>query len=236
MYKFYFILFILSLTFASCRNEEGEGGSSTVQGYVYKIIHSDNNYSLQTDTVPASKEDIYVIYGDDEFYGDDEKTDVNGFYQFKYLREGNYKLFAYSSLPDGVKSAVSTSVRLGTHKTVNADTIYIHTGDAYGTSIVKGKVIANYYHKGEIVAYAQYGVDQRVYICYHGENIPFDDVKAGLNGEFGFEKLKPGTFDVFVINEDPDTEALSSIKQTITVSKTDTIYTIPNIFTISVAV
>ncbi|WP_243350300.1 hypothetical protein [Parabacteroides sp. FAFU027] len=236
MYKFYFLLFVLSLTFASCRNEEGEGGSSSVQGYVYKIIHSDNNYSLQTDTVPASKEDIYIIYGDDEFYGDDEKAGANGFFQFKYLREGDYKLFAYSSLSDGIKNAVTTSVHLGNHKTVVADTIFIHTGDAYGKSIVKGQIYVNYYHKGDLVAYAQAGVDQRVYICYHGENIPFDDVKAGLNGEFGFEKLKPGTYDIFVITENPDTEAQSSIKQTITVSHTDTIYTLPNTFTISVAV
>jgi len=235
MYKLFSILIILTLFVSSCKNEEGEGGSSTVQGYIYKIVHSDNNFSLQTDTVPATKEDVFIIYGDDSFYGDDLKTDAKGFYQFKYLRDGSYKLFSYSTLSDGLKSAVSVTVDLGKHKTVSADTIFIHAGDAYGTAIIKGVIMVKYYKKGEYETTAT-GIDQRAYICYHGENIPFDDVKAGLNGEFGFDKLKPGTYDVFVIDQDPYNEAQSPIMQTITVSKTDTIYSVPNIFTISVAV
>lgn len=238
MIRFSFYFLLISLIFVSCRNEEGEGGSSTVQGYVYKIIHSDNNYSLQTDTVPAAKEDIFIIYGDDNFYGDDLKADGAGFYKFNYLTEGNYKVFAYNSMNNGAKEAVSVSVNVGKHKTTQADTLYIHTGDAYGTSIVKGSIKVNYYKKGDLVPNGSSipGIGQRVFICNSGEEIPFKDVRAGIDGIFGFEKLKPGKYDIFVITQDRDTEVESVIKQTIEVTKANTIYTLPLTFTVTVTV
>lgn len=235
MPKFPFYLLLILTVFFSCKNEEGEGGSSTIRGTVYKIIHSDNNYSLTTDTVPASKEDVFITYGNDDFYGDDVKTDENGFYKFRYLVDGNYKLFAYNSFPDGTKEAVSASVSVGKHKTAQADTLYIHTGDAYGTSIVKGLVNVKYYKKGDYEGTSP-GIGQRVFICNSGENIPFDDVRTGINGIFGFEKLKPGTYDIFVINQDPDTEIESIFKQSIEVTETNTIYNLHQAFTINVAV
>lgn len=235
MIRFSFYFLLISLIFVSCKNEEGEGGSSTIQGYIYKIIHSDNNYTLQTDTVPAAKEDIFIIYGNEDFYGDDLKADAAGFYKFKYLTEGNYKLFAYNSLADGTKQSVTVSVNVGKHKTAQADTLFIHTGDAYGTSIVKGIINVNYYKKA-VYQESGAGVGQRVFICNHGEEAPIDDVRAGINGVFGFDKLKPDIYDIFVITQNPETEAESIIKQTIEVTEANIIFNLPLTFTINIAV
>lgn len=235
MPKFPFYLLLILTAFFSCKNEEGEGGSSTIRGHVYQIIHSDNNYSLTTDTVPASKEDVFITYGDDDFYGDDIKTDENGFYKFRYLVDGNYKLFAYNSFPDGTKKAVSVSVSVGKSKTAQADTLYVHTGDAYGTSIIKGVIYVNYFKKEDDEG-TKPGIGQRVFICNSGENIPFDDVRSGINGVFGFDKLKPGSYDIFGVSQDPGTEIESIVKRTIKITEPNKIYTLPDTITIKVAV
>ena len=235
MIKHLFFLLLFSVIFFSCKNEEGEGGSSVVQGYIYKIIHSDNNFTFRTDTVPASKEDVFIIYGNENFYGNDLKADASGFYKFSYLTEGSYTLFSYNSQPDGTREKVAVSVNVDKYKTIQADTLFIHTGDSYGTSIVKGTINVIYYKKGVYEATGK-GIGQRVFICNSGEEVPFNDVKSGINGVFGFEKLKPGAYDIFVITKDPNTEVESTIKQTISVVEADTIYTLPAPFTIVVAV
>ena len=53
--------------FASCNSNPGEGGTGTVQGYVMLVSHPDDNYSLPADTTVASKTDVFIVYGDDDF-------------------------------------------------------------------------------------------------------------------------------------------------------------------------
>ena len=63
---------------------------------------------------------VYIIYGGDESYGDRVKTSYDGTYEFKYLREGNYKIYVYSkdstqsiyTIPAG-KYPVSADVEVG---------------------------------------------------------------------------------------------------------------------------
>lgn len=194
------ILCISLLLFASCKQNAGEGGSGTVQGYVKLINHPDDDYSLPADTMNAAKTDVFIVYGNSDFYGDDVETDDKGFYKFKYLTPGTYTVFAYSTLPNGDKVPVTASVSIGKGETGNVPTIYIHTGKAYGTSIATGKVYALYYHndtyRGQGWAY-----EHRVYIRKAGDAYQFDDVRVGLDGVFAFQKLQPGEYEVFTFTE-----------------------------------
>src|SRR5690606_17912293 len=105
----------------SCINQEGEGGTSTVQGYVYKIIHRDDVFDLNVDTFPAAKTDVYIIYGDDAVYSDKMEASHDGFFQFKYLTKGYYKVYAFSSFPDGRKEAVCDTVYVGRGSIVSTE-------------------------------------------------------------------------------------------------------------------
>ena len=188
------------LIFASCNKKEGEGGTGTVQGYVKLISHPDDDYTLPADTSDAKKTDVFIVYGDSDFYGDDVETNENGFYKFRYLTKGHYTVFSYSTLPSGEKIPVSTSLSIDKGETGNASTLYIHSGKAYGTSIVKGKVYATYYHndtyRGQGWAY-----EHRVYIRKLGDAYHFDDVRVGIDGVFAFQKLQPGDYEVFTFTE-----------------------------------
>lgn len=193
------VLACLSLT--ACNNKEGEGGTGTVKGYVKLVHHPDDNYSLNADTLDAAKTDVFIIYGDQPFYGDDVETGPDGLYQFDYLTPGKYTVFAYSTLATGEKVAVSQTVTLERGQVAEVPTIFIHDGKAYGTSVIQGKVYAWYFHnstyRGEGWAY-----EHRVYLRKLGEACHQDDTRVGIGGVFAFQKVLPGTYEVFTFTED----------------------------------
>lgn len=211
------LLCVCMLCLVSCNKTEGEGGNGTIQGYVKLINHPEDNYALPADTMDASKTDVFIVYGNSDFYGDDVETDDKGFYQFKYLTEGNYTVFSYSTLPSGDKIPVSATVYLSKGGTTKVDDIYIHSGKAYGTSIVKGKVWAKYYKKDELVG-SGWAYEHRVYIKHSGGDYHFDDVRVGYDGIFAFQKLQPGDYEVFTFTENSN-EVPSPLLKTISVDE-----------------
>ena len=99
------VLFLsLLLSFSSCEKEPGEGGTSVIQGQVYKI-HTFQNFTTGAwDT----------LYYDDKF-----ETDYNGVYRFEYLREGDYTLYTYADSID--MNNVSYDYPLFKHITISSN-------------------------------------------------------------------------------------------------------------------
>jgi len=91
---FSFIISTLILSgFSSCSKTEGPGGAATITGKIRKekIIAGQAYY------YDAVDEDVYLIYGSENtFYDDDIKTSFDGSFEFNYLEEGNYQFFVYS--------------------------------------------------------------------------------------------------------------------------------------------
>lgn len=231
--KYTFILFgLVSLFLFSCVNEEGEGGISVIQGKVYKVLHPNDVYSLEADTFPAAKEDVYIVYGDEPIYGDKMETGYDGFYRFKYLNKGTYKVYAYSIYPNSVKVAVIDTVTVGYGKTKEVQDIYIHEGKSLDKSYIKGTVLVKYYDKGYINLVPEPAYEARVYIRVKGAAYQFDEVRTGLDGVFMFQQLDPGEYEVFVMTEQAGTKVLRSVIQTVTISGKGVIETISNPFNI----
>jgi hypothetical protein len=230
-------LLLLIFVFASCNKDEGLGGSSSLAGYVYKVIHQDDNFSFHTDTFPAVREDVYLIFGDQEsdFYGDDVKTDQNGLYRFDYLRKGNYIVYSCSDFVDGHKVGETKRVHV-TGGLNRVDDIFIHGGKAYGTAMIQGSIYATYYHNASYRDEGP-GVGVRVYIRHADETASFDDIRAGENGVFTFQKLLPGDYVILVETEDRDTEKVTLISSgVIRIEETGKIYVIPEMFRVNVSV
>lgn len=81
--------------FTACEKGSGRGGTSTIKGTVW-VDEYNGDFTLIRDSYLGAKEDVFIIYGDDEVYGDKFETNFDGTYEFKYLREGSYTVFAYS--------------------------------------------------------------------------------------------------------------------------------------------
>lgn len=102
----FLIICAIALGFTACEKPAGEGGTSVIEGQIYKIFTFQNPTTGLIDTtyflLDAGK-DVFIIYGDDksEVYDDKFETDYNGKYHFKYLRKGDYTLYTYSDSTDG---------------------------------------------------------------------------------------------------------------------------------------
>jgi hypothetical protein len=233
--RFGILLLPVLCLWTSCNKDEGLGGASSVEGYVYNIIHYDDDFTFRADTFPALGKKVYLGFGSERNVGDDVDAGLGGYYRFNYLREGDYSVYALSELASGQKVAEVKQVKVGSGLN-KAPTLYIHSGDAYGTAMIKGKISATYYHNG---AYRDIGagVGVRVYISHAGDDAPFDDMHAGDNGIFIFQKLLPGDYVIYVENEDAETEKVTLIRsEVITIDETGKIYVISETFKVNVSV
>ena len=115
-------VFLLS----SCEKEAGEGGNSSIKGYIHVTDYDAFLINVQGE-YPGADEDVYIIYGNDISYGDRIKAGPDGVFEFKYLREGDYKVYVYSadtSLAGKVAIMKSVSIT-GKKQTVDAGTFDI---------------------------------------------------------------------------------------------------------------
>lgn len=226
-------LAIVALLFTSCNKGEGEGGTATIEGKVMLVLHDNDNYNLTVDTIAAAQTDVFIVYGDDVLYGDDMETGPDGAYCFKYLKKGDYTIFAYSTLASGEKIAVTQTVTVKGGETITAPTIYVHEGKAYGTSMVRGQIWANYIHNGDDRG-SGWAYEHRVYIRRVGEPYHFDDVRVGIDGYYYFQQLLPGEYEVYTFTENSN-EVPSPLTKTITVTEAGQVYDL-DMFTVTVNV
>lgn len=110
-----------------CNKLPGEGGSSTIKGIIVeKRMSSVGTVITQ---YPATNEDIFIIYGDENtFYDDRERTSYDGSFEFRYLQPGKYQIFTYEECPScpGGKKEIHLETEITSKKSVvNLDTIYI---------------------------------------------------------------------------------------------------------------
>ncbi|MCC8146719.1 MAG: hypothetical protein LIO93_09860 [Bacteroidales bacterium] len=216
IYCYLFLLPILCLL-TSCNKDEGFGGSSSLEGYVYKLRYWEKDPSVIVDTVPAIDVRVRLTFGNNlkDYQGDDLRTDGNGLYRFDFLRSGDYIVSAYSEDITGqevrnyVVSKVSGSLSM-------ADTIFITTPVKRGIATIRGYVEAHYYDKGRKVAEGP-AMGERVYLQRKGALTAFDDVRIGDQGVFEFTNIIPGEYEVWVVTEDPNTEMMSAVKKEIKV-------------------
>ena len=233
------IVFLMALSASalmmpSCNKGPGEGGTGTVQGFVKLVHHPDDDYTLTPDTMVAAKTDVFIVYGDEAYFGDDAETNASGMYRFEYLRPGDYTVFAYSTLPSGEKVEVSEVVELQRGAIANVPTLYIHDGKAYGTSIVKGRVYAAYYHNGSYRGEG-WACEHRVYIRRVGDDIPFDDTRVGPDGYFAFQKLQSGEYEIYTVTQDFN-EVPDFVFQTILVEEAGQVYELSEQFEVIINV
>jgi len=110
------IICAVAFGFIACDKTAGEGGTSIIEGQVYKLYTSevvvneldgfgnDTTYKI-IDTLYYQLdegEDVYVIYDYNEghIYDDKFKTDYQGRYRFEYLRKGEYTIYTLADSSD----------------------------------------------------------------------------------------------------------------------------------------
>lgn len=90
-----YVIIILCVAAFSCSKEAGDGGNSTIYGKIIAYNYNAEFTNLKG-IYPAADEDVYLIYGEDRSYSERVRSNYNGVYEFKYLRPGDYTIYAYS--------------------------------------------------------------------------------------------------------------------------------------------
>jgi hypothetical protein len=126
------LLFVMLTTSAllSCEKPEGEGGRASIRGSVWTEDWN-STFTVMSAEYPSADKEVYIIYGNDITYSQRIRANYNGEYEFKYLREGNYKIYVYSKdktlqSPSG-ETAIVKDVSISKKKqTVIVDRITIY--------------------------------------------------------------------------------------------------------------
>jgi hypothetical protein len=100
--KNFLIICAIAIGFMACEKQAGEGGTSVIEGQVYKIhtLFNDTTGEIE-DTLYYQLDpgvDVFIIYSNNEgdVYDDKFETDYNGRYRFEYLRKGDYTIYTYA--------------------------------------------------------------------------------------------------------------------------------------------
>ena len=109
--KNFLIICAVAFGFMACKKDAGEGGTSVIEGQVYKIHTFQNSSTGAIETLYDqldSGKDVFIIYSDNEtgVYDDKFETDYNGRYHFEYLRKGDYTLYTYADSTVDISSTI----------------------------------------------------------------------------------------------------------------------------------
>lgn len=74
---------------------DNTSGKYAIRGKL-SVDDYDNSYTFIEGTYYGMDEDVYLIKEGDSSYTDRVRTNYNGMYEFKGLRDGKYKVYAYS--------------------------------------------------------------------------------------------------------------------------------------------
>ena len=94
MFRYAMVIVLAMGTLVSCKKKEGYGGKSTIYGKVLEENY-DNSGQLEASYYIPEKR-VYIVFGDEDFYADEIRTDYEGKFKFSYLYPGDYRLYTYS--------------------------------------------------------------------------------------------------------------------------------------------
>lgn len=195
----------------SCTQPEGYGGSSAIKGVLMTKYYNDD-YSLLIKEEPAVDEEIFILFGEDEFVGDRMVTSVSGAFEFPFLNAGDYTLY-YKSEDSTTKSNDKTTViidlNLKQGKTEDQGTLYrletLNFDD--GSSKISGIVKVTNYKNDTFYPFLEIkditlAQEQEVYLIYGDHEFYDERIRTNYDGYYEFPKLIPGNYTVFVYSED----------------------------------
>lgn len=109
---------IILVSIYSCKKGPGDGGRASIKGKVFSVNYN-STFTVPQDSGYLGAQKVYLIFGDDIIVGDDQDSNNEGAFEFKYLRKGNYKVYVYTkTLANHLDSAVVQNVEISDRKQI----------------------------------------------------------------------------------------------------------------------
>lgn len=202
-------LIAIILVFSSCTKKEGEGGTASITGSVRMKLVSDDFQTIHSE-FPAHGQDVYIIYGDNDYYSDKTETLYDGTYQFGYLRKGKYRIYSYSDDVSGASESGEVAIMRDVEITKNGEVIsaaemevYDQTSNYEGSSTIIGKLFAyDWNAEMTILKDTFYLRNEYVYIARRADDYYFERIRSFYDGSFVFPSLPIGEYEVYAYSRD----------------------------------
>jgi hypothetical protein len=216
--NFFGSLLILSIAvLVSCNKEEGTGGEGSIKGVVFikEYLTSGNVFIRQ---IPASDEDVFILYGSNTSVGDKVATSNDGTFEFSNLRDGSYKIYAYSDDSLYTKDnnqAIMVDVKISSGNAIKVDTLFIskYIDKLDGTGQITGFVYRkNYDQKTIKLQNILPAADEDVYLSLTTNNYVIDRVRASFDGRYIFYEIPDGKYNIYVYSSDTSNNTKTIVK------------------------
>lgn len=92
-FRVFVALLSVTLLFSACKKQSGQGGTSSIQGKLFVV---QQNIFTPIDSFYSGKENVYIVYGDNAYFGEKIESSYDGTFKFPYLKKGKYTIFSYS--------------------------------------------------------------------------------------------------------------------------------------------
>ncbi|MDR0941566.1 MAG: carboxypeptidase-like regulatory domain-containing protein [Bacteroidales bacterium] len=216
----FFVLFSLGL--AACSKDEGKGGLASIKGVVMVQNVNYHNNQLIGSPQPAQDERVFILYGSNTAVGNDTRTSFDGSYEFPFLVQGNYSVFALSDDTLNVKGAqveIKKDLSLNSRKAkIQADTIIIYRFLEFdeGSSSIRGRAVRTLHDSDEDTT--NFIQDFEIFLTLVGSPVVLERARTNANGEFQFSHLIPATYSVYAIDGGKDFETKPIVGDTVEIA------------------
>jgi hypothetical protein len=193
----------------SCEKEAGIGGTGEIKGMVTVRLF-DPEFKVLQASYPATGKTVYILYGDETTISDNTKTSYSGEFNFQYLREGNYKIFAYSE--SSLESSPSESITVEKEVTLSSNKDAIDIGELViyksidvtdGDATITGRVRqVNYTKDFNFIKDTINAQEKTVYVLYEDYPEYIDRLRTLDDGTFAISNLIKGKYTIMVLSED----------------------------------
>jgi hypothetical protein len=199
---------ILIAGITSCKKEEGFGGNGKISGKLYYKLY-DSDFKVSQGESPAMDKDIYILFGNESFSGDNVKASSDGSFEFNFLLPGEYTIYSYGddttkTLPFG-KAVYSKKISISKGEDKNIGNFYLKKGMAYneGTGTIIGTLMVRNYQNGfSILKDITPGQSEDVYLVYNNHNYFDERFRTFYDGTFMFRNLIYGTYKIYAYSDD----------------------------------
>ncbi|HRY32598.1 MAG TPA: hypothetical protein P5531_06495 [Bacteroidales bacterium] len=89
------LLACISILLGACEKEPGFGGEASIYGKIY-VKDYNATFTVLEEEYYGGDVEVYLVCGDDKSYSDRLRTNYDGTFEFRYLRKGHYRVYAYS--------------------------------------------------------------------------------------------------------------------------------------------
>jgi hypothetical protein len=177
---------------------------------IFGKLISKNAFNAGTnnnDYLPLANEDVFIIYGNGTQYDDRARTSADGSFEFNSLRDGNYRIYAYSvdtsgSIPTGTIPIYKDVILSGNNNNLNTGNLLVYQIDG-GTNKITGKLISrNVYNAGTLFNDSIPEANEDIFIVYGNGTQYYDKTNTNADGSFEFTNLRSGNYRIFAYSLD----------------------------------